>query len=81
MVDIIAVGQNHLDVLESVLESSEDPEVLEATAIVGLEVTENGAGEKSQVLVERMSDIQFLGTRRRCPDACRGRFLLFKLQN
>ena len=80
MVDIIAVGQNHLDVLESVLESPEDPEVLEATAIVGLEVTKDGAGEKSQVLVEGMSNIQFLG-RRQCPNASRGRFLLFKLQN
>ena len=82
MVDIIAVGENHLDVLESVLESSEDPEVLEVTAIVGLEVTENrGAGEKSQVIVEQMSDIQFLG-RRQCPgSASGGRFLLFKPQN
>jgi len=80
VVDIIAVGQNHLDVLEPVLESSEDPEALEVTMIVRLEVAEDGAREKSQVLVELMSYIQFLG-RRRCPGAGFGRFPLFKPQN
>jgi len=81
VVDIFAVGQNHLDVLEPVLESSEDPEALEVTQIVEVEVAEDsGSRENSQVLVEWMSYIQFLG-RRRCPGAGFGQFPLFKPRN